>query len=317
MHPIRKHLPWLVVVALIAAGAVGISNSGFGTTFQTAAVTGACGLPAPAFCDTFNAPANNSAGTRAGDLDAVVWGVSHATSSDNVTQNRNYDWSASDMNRCGMTVHVAPPRDVQICNGTVVDSVSDQGAVTVLAMYPRQPFDFAGRTGTINVDVTNDSQGSHMAWPAILVTDQPVPAPYTSSAGVGDFARNSVGVELGADCLNGQLVENGQGDSFAVSNIFTTANYANTSQSFAMNGCVKKSSGVGGTMNHIQLQISANSLLVLASDPGSGMLNQIASANFAMPLTRGLVWMEDVHYNAGKDPGTQENHTFAWDNFGH
>jgi hypothetical protein len=42
----------------------------------------------------------------------------------------------------------------------------------------------------------------------------------------------------------------------------------------------------------------------------------LASADLTMPLTRGLVWMEDAHYNACKDPGTQCNHTFAWDNFG-
>jgi hypothetical protein len=275
-----------------------------------------CGLAAAAFCDTFDAPAGNSTGTRSGDLDAVVWGVSHTTSNDNVTQNLNYGWAASQMNRCGSDVTVAPPRDVQTCNGQLVESINDQGAVAVLAMYPRQPFDIAGRTGRVAFDVANDTQGSHMAWPVFIYTDQPVPAPYEPSAGVADLARNSFGFALGADCKNGQLVENGQGDSFAVSEMFTTTNYSFTQVPFQNGGCVRKSSGVGGAMNHVEIRLSPTHAEVWVSDPGAASLKMLASADLTMPLTRGLVWMEDAHYNACKDPGTQCNHTFAWDNFG-
>src|SRR5581483_11513407 len=45
-------------------------------------------------------------------------------------------------------------------------------------------------------------------------------------------------------------------------------------------------------------------------------LKELAFADINLPLTRGLAWMEDVHYNACKWPGTQCTHTFAWDNFG-
>jgi hypothetical protein len=38
--------------------------------------------------------------------------------------------------------------------------------------------------------------------------------------------------------------------------------------------------------------------------------------NMTLSLTRGLVWMEDVHYNGDKDGPDQGTHTFTWDNFG-
>jgi len=43
---------------------------------------------------------------------------------------------------------------------------------------------------------------------------------------------------------------------------------------------------------------------------------EIANASPSVPLTRGLIWMEDVHYNAGKYTPGQENNTFGWDNVG-
>ena len=50
--------------------------------------------------------------------------------------------------------------------------------VTVMALYPKQPFDFANRTGKITFDVSNDTQGTHTVWPELWVTDKPVPAPF-------------------------------------------------------------------------------------------------------------------------------------------
>jgi len=54
---------------------------------------------------------------------------------------------------------------------------------------------------------------------------------------------------------------------------------------------------------------------VWATDAGQTTLKLIAHANVAVPLTRGLIWIEDVHYNADKF-NTQQSHTFAWDNVG-
>jgi hypothetical protein len=39
-------------------------------------------------------------------------------------------------------------------------------------------------------------------------------------------------------------------------------------------------------------------------------------SNMSLTLTRGLIWMEDVHYNGDKDGPDQGTHTFTWDNVG-
>jgi hypothetical protein len=36
----------------------------------------------------------------------------------------------------------------------------------------------------------------------------------------------------------------------------------------------------------------------------------------SLTLTRGLIWIEDVHYNGDKDGLDQGTHTFTWDNVG-
>jgi hypothetical protein len=57
---------------------------------------------------------------------------------------------------------------VIICNGQLREATNDNasgiyyaGGVTSLAMYPKQPFDFAGRTGTVAFDIANDTHSLH------------------------------------------------------------------------------------------------------------------------------------------------------------
>ena len=65
------------------------------------------------------------------------------------------------------------------------------------------------------------------------------------------------------------------------------------------------------------MRISQQRIEVWASDPGSTAVRQIAVADNAnLSFTKGLIWLEDVHYNGCKSPGTQCDHTLAWDNLG-
>src|SRR6185369_4285953 len=118
---------------------------------------------AVAFCDTFDAPAGN--GNRSGDLNGTVWGVSRSLGAVNFGQGQYNSTAPALMDRCGQMVLVQPPHDVALCNGRLVEAQDDQHGVTSLALYPKQPFDFAGRTGTVVFDVSDDSHGSHLAWP--------------------------------------------------------------------------------------------------------------------------------------------------------
>jgi hypothetical protein len=259
-----------------------------------------------AFCDTFDAPAGNSA-SRAGDLNPVIWGVSRTNTLVNFGQGDYNLWNAATLKGCGANQTVVAPRDVRICNGRLVEAVSDGGGQATLAMYPKQPFDIAGgRTGTVVFDVSADSQGPHAAWPEFWWTDQPVPAPHAHQASQMPYARNSFGFTLTLQCA---------GDEVGVETMSVTRSYSAAEVPFTSTGCVKKGS-INGALNHFEVRISQSRVEVWATDPGSTDIKMIAVAtNPNITMTRGLVWLEDVHYNGCKFD-TQCDHGFAWDNLG-
>jgi hypothetical protein len=137
------------------------------------------------FCETFDTP-NPGIPSRTGGLDPRVWGVSRIVSFANFGTGMFNGWAASTpIIGCNGTVTVSPPNDVMVCNGQLREATNDNplnvfdaGQVLTLAMYPKQPFDFAGRTGTISFDISNDSHGSHAAWPEFWMSNLPVPAPF-------------------------------------------------------------------------------------------------------------------------------------------
>ena len=95
---------------------------------------------------------------------------------------------------CNGPQSTRPGTDIIICNGQMRQATNDNatgayeaGTVTALTMYPKQPFNFAGRTGTISFDVSNDTQGSHGAWPELWVTE------YAHARAVPAFLERGLG----------------------------------------------------------------------------------------------------------------------------
>ncbi len=299
-----------------------------------AAATPSCGGPPPpppvctirtvtttqAFCETFTTSGTGT-GSRSGQLNSTLWGVSRARSYDAGTGGL-FDWHDATMTSTCGTQTVTNLNDVQICAGQMVEAVNDGGTVddsqSLLAAYPRQPFDFAGRTGTISFDVSNDTEGDHAAWPVFTISDQPTPAPYSDLAGLFDSARNSIGVEFSLACqghMTGCDPSTNNSTNVTcvgVDKIFTTSNYVENILPMTADDCV--SPGSATAMNHVEIQYSATDIKVFMSDAGNpASTRQIAHTPWTPTLTRGLVWFEDVHYNANKF-NDQANHTFAWDN---
>ncbi len=259
-----------------------------------------------AFCESFGAPDPNPK-TRSGDLDATVWGVSRTNTVTNWTQGEINQWKTATLSGCGKDQQVTPPHDVQICDGRLFEAVADSGGQSTLALYPKQPFDIAGRTGTVVFDVSADSAGVHNAWPEFWWTDQPVPAPHGHQSAQSPFAANSFGFDItGCD-----------GDQTGINKMMTTRNHVYEEIPFTAVGCITKGSPTGG-LNHFEVRLSAGRAEVWATDAGSTALRMIAYADLTMPLTRGVIWLEDIHYNACKEGfGTPQcDHTFAWDNVG-
>ncbi len=282
-----------------------------------------------AFCDTFDAPAGT--GNRSGDLNGNLWGVSRTTGNTNGPVGLLDGWSPTTLQTCGGPSVVQPPRDVIICNGQLREATNDHQTVTALAMYPKQPFDFAGRTGTISFDVSNDTHGSHAAWPELWVTDAPVPAPFTHGVDWIALPRHGFGIRFYSS------TEPGQGATFANCPNDNNARWAVTHGSVVVSrnwvlddpdfggtthvtqlGCVIAPTGPNGGLNHVEVRVSQNTIEIYATDAGTTaplrLIGRVDNANLS--FTRGLVWLEDVHYNASKAACCQTEHTFAWDNFG-
>jgi hypothetical protein len=270
-----------------------------------------CGLVSAAFCETFDHPANG--GTRTGDLDPVVWGVSRLGVAGYPAESVNQIFDTN-LIGCGTTKPVASPADVRICNGQLIEAQNDGHAVDNLDIYPKQPFDFAGRTGTIAFDVSANSEGAHAAWPEIIITDKPVPAPRQDVSNdpnqnnvLPPAAANEIGIVFAGGCT-------ATANTTGVSEIYVTRNNVFARVPMTQTNCV--TSGSTTKMNHFEVRVSQNHIEVWGTDAGSTTLKQIAVAdNIGLTFTRGLVWMTDTHYNACKFD-TQCDHTFAWDNFG-
>ncbi len=340
-----------IAITLLAAGCAhdaampAVPRSGAPAAAQRSALTGGAAAasgcrfesaPSPvtvAFCETFDRPAG--IGNRSGELNGTLWGVSRQLGYTNFGQGQYNATSPTIMERCGRNVPVVPPNDVAICDGRLVEAQTDNGNVTSLAMYPKQPFDIAGRTGTIVFDVSDDSHGNHRAWPELWYTDRPVPVPFVHFSSLQSVPHNGFGVRFAAFCPANVP---GCGDRFVCRDEPADVNVVTVDSAVVVNdyvsddsftdankgtisvkqvGCVKASSGPGD-MNHFELRVSPNEIDVYGTDAGkTSPVKKIAIiSNMKLTLTRGLVWLEDAHYNGNKDGPDQGTHTFTWDNVG-
>lgn len=327
--------------------AVLLLMSGGSASAQT--VPGNCGmqLGGPViFCETFD---NKNPGipSRTGDLDPNVWGVSRALGLVNFGQGQyNAMAVVTQFQTCNGTVTVVPPNDIMICNGQLREATNDNpfnifdaGIVTVLAMYPKQPFDFAGRTGTASFDISNDTHGSHSAWPEFWMSNLPVPVPFNHFDSWQALPQHGFGVRFAGGALPGNVGSCQNGNNldkrrWTVDSAVVVRNYVmddtngfgtRTNMAVQQLDCVIAPPDNSGVTNHVELRISQNQIDVYATDagvtPSVANLRRIAVVtNANLSFTRGLIWLEDVHYNADKAVGegqgsvSQRNHTFVWDN---
>lgn len=288
------------------------------------------GQRAVTFCDTFDAPAG--IGDRAGALDGTSWRVAR-NGPVNVGQGQYNIWNRTNLEGCSGTVQVLPPNDIVICNGQLREASNDNnsgvfgaGGTTALSMTAKQPFDFDGRTGTIGFDVSNDSLGTHAAWPELWVTNLPVPTPFHHFDSWQALPEHGVGLRLSAAALVG---DRGSCPTFddldkrrwTVDSVSVVRDYlldAGGAQ-LTQRGCVIASSGPGD-MNHVEVRVSRTSIQVWATDAGVAptvdsmkLLAEVTNADLG--FTRGFITLEDAHFNADEGPSpSQREHTFAWDN---
>src|SRR5262249_38814048 len=149
------------------------------------------------------------------------------------------------------------------------------GTVTVLAMYPKQPFDFTGRTGTIGFDVSNDTHGFHAAWPELWLSDKPVPAPFTHLGSFFSVPQHGFGIRFAAQAPPGQYGLCPTFDSttrWTVDSVAIIRNYVVEdttgfgSQTMALRqlDCVVAAPDNSGLMNHVEVRVSQDQIDIYA-----------------------------------------------------
>src|SRR5262245_2786694 len=147
------------------SGGVGAGGSA-GSTGGSAGkppVDASCTLPNAAFCDAFTKP---SPGGRAGDLDDANWSFSRL----GFGCTTGFGFPATPINVCGVwqTVNPGGP-DSKFCVTEKNDprwseGFDDNTSFNYIAARIRQPFDFKGRTGTIQWEADARTSGGHGWW---------------------------------------------------------------------------------------------------------------------------------------------------------
>jgi len=353
--PLRRHrFALLVAVALMTAAILltALASAVLGRPLLRArahrhhAAATNCGLRQVAFCATFNEPGGT--GNRSGELDGTVWGVSRQLGYNNLGQHQ-YDAAVHSLQIAGTCPReaVTIETDIKICHGRLNEVVNDNpdinasnqtmesgdGTVTSLAMYPKQPFDFSHRTGKVVFDVSDDSGGSHAAWPEFWITSAPAPDPFAHLSSWQSLPQYGFGIRLDGVCGPGQGGQCGPKCSNANATNVVTVNDAIAVRDYTEDdpenggklqtvraGCVREPTR-SGQLNHFEVDVSENRIVVYGTNAGttSPLIRLATIPNADLGFTRGLIWLEDVHYNANKgvDVGVhQALHTFTWDNVG-
>jgi hypothetical protein len=214
-----------VPVALVFA----LASVVMGSQATSADDASTCRLGQAAFCDTFTTVYD---GGRSGQLDPTRWSVARETTNWNPSQGSINTWPQTNMELCDKdTGPFVPSADVRVCNHPdpgeepYFDEAFNDGESFILNSFrPRQPFDFAGRTGTVAWDVDAKTRGGHSWWTDFWITDQPIPAPM--SGGLSSLPRNGVGVDFsGCDGTGPNLM--GVSQTFLVSNYVVKATHPN------------------------------------------------------------------------------------------
>lgn len=235
-----------------------------------------CGLDAAAFCDTFDKASKNRG--RAGELDATLWSGSRMAPDGPTAGGQGFGVRASTLRplrddngtssqlpacRSDLGDSVFPDDDALICdpNGDIASShllvaVGSQN-YGQNSYRIRQPFDFAGRTGTIVYDA-EALDGGLLGWISLDLTEDPIGAPSFQTQNNlegGILPRSGLSIQFGATCA-------GQNDSTSISEVHVFDDYAETIIANPSLTCVQ---AAWGKLNHFEVSVSETHLKVQAT----------------------------------------------------
>lgn len=278
---------------------------------------GTCGFDSPAFCDTFESGPKE--GGRSGELDPAKWSVTRGGPWQHASLDEAFTIGPTLLPTCrpGLPARALPDAEILICDPT--PAVPSRHLLTATAAQNyglstyriRQPFDFAGRTGTLKFDVNLENNGLG-GWPAISVSADPSPAPSFDWEERGSGPRNGFEIEFnGGWCNNKHTVEVG---------LFEFADYVQTDARPSFDCETPHAETSPDALNHVEVYLTANHVEVWVSDPSPDGTNfpnfhQLYAADLNLPFERGSVNLIVRNHATMKYWGGSA-WTVRWDNVG-
>jgi hypothetical protein len=278
-----------------------------------------CSLPSAAFCESFEG-ARNISGNRNGDwstarFSAARWHPDLSSDPDHVNR------AQIPACRSGAVANPLPAADSLVCNPS--SAIRSHYGLTSTAVQNygdnsyriSQPFDVAGRTGTIDFDVSLYMQGALLGWPTLAFTSQPYSAPsYLADNSGAATPREGLEVQFNSLCADA-------GAWTAFLKVRTYHLFRETllhDEHGAESGCTSNVKTAAGRLNHVQVRVSQSHIEVWVSDASAdgvhyGPLKRTFSAPLALTFSRGYVYV-GVHNHATVKYANLPSWTVLWDN---
>jgi hypothetical protein len=280
-----------------------------------------CGLPAAAFCETFEAPA--SVQGRAGELDARRWSGSRAKHGLPSADGMAIAMGTASVPSCrtGMPAKILLPQDALVCDPTpglqsrhlmVAAGMQNYGQHSFRV---RQPFDFAGRTGRIVFDAEAHVRDALVGWISIEVLQDPLGAPSFDHLGNwegGLIPKNGFEVQFVNNSLSTQAAPSiGVGFIEVFDNHRATTLEPQTLTTIAT---------APGRLNRFELRVSQSRIEVygtpaLSDGQSFGPAVLMVGADVNLPFTRGYVSIT-THNHASEKYAGLDAWVARWDNVG-
>ena len=296
------------------AGSGGTSMPGGGAPPQDSA----CGIANTAFCVTFEDGPSSVRG-RAGDLDPAVFSAGRIAPQSMAGGDMTVWVGPATIPDCrdGVGRTVLPPNDTLICTPTTAIGSSHLLTAVGSQNYGlnsyriRQPFDFAGRTGTIALDVDATMLDGLFGWASVEITEDPDPTPSFTSFEYGPLPRNALEVQFDFDRCGDGAVSVGRALVFDDYEVTELENEDDDPVCFATEL---------GRLNRVRIRVSESRLEVLASDRSPDGLNfpeprLVFATNMSLPFSRGYVHFT-AHNHATLKYGYEDAWIVRWDNIG-
>jgi hypothetical protein len=288
-----------------------------------------CGLPAAAFCETFDAPSSHQG--RAGELDSRRWSAGRLAPQLPTGNGVAIGIGPGTLPACraGLPTTVLPDQDTLICDPS--SDIQSEHLLVVAAAQNygqnsyriRQPFDFAGRTGTIVFDAEGFIQSALLGWISLDVTEDPINAPSFSigAPGVNNnegslIPRSGFEVHFQNTCAG-----YAQPPTFSVSKIDVFDDYVDTPVSPPTPPVCLAT--LEGKLNRFKITVSQTKIEVYATPASTDGVSfdapqLLASADVALPFSRGYVQITTHNHATIKysPQNAMDAWVARWDNVG-